>query len=450
MKTDVKSAMGGQEMIDLCKKHTFFSWSAQNAVNPIPWSKAEGIYFWDTEGKRYTDLSSQLVSTNLGYGNQHVIDAISAQVENIAYAGPTMVTQVRAEIGELLARHTPGDLNMFFFTLGGAEANENAIKLAKQYTGRQKIMARYRSYHGATTGAISLTGDPRRWANEPGLPGVIRVFDPYEYRCTFEKGGCEGCAMPCVDHIEEIIQYEGPDTIAAFFLETVTGTNGMIVPPPGYMKAVRDICDKYGILMICDEVMVGLGRTGKWFAVDHWDVVPDIITMAKGLTASYLPLGCVAMSEKISAHFGDNVFYGGLTYNAHPMCLAAGKAVLEVLEQDDLIGNSERMGKVMAELLAGLKEKHLSVGDVRSLGLFGGIEVVKNRETKEMMAPFNGTSQPMNEVGAFLRENGVSTMIHWNKIFTTPPLIINEQQLRETFEILDKALEITDRAYVAS
>lgn len=447
MKTDTNTTMSGQKMVDLCKKHTFFSWSAQNAVNPIPWSKAEGIYFWDTEGKRYTDLSSQLVSTNLGYRNQHVISAIQKQAENIAYAGPTMVTQIRAELGEKLAKHTPGDLNMFFFTLGGAEANENAIKLAKQYTGRQKIMARYRSYHGATAGAISLTGDPRRWANEPGLPGVIRVFDPYEYRCTFEKNGCEGCSMPCVDHIEEVIQYEGPETIAAFFLETVTGTNGMIIPPPGYMKAVREICDKYGILMVLDEVMVGLGRTGKWFAIDHWDVVPDIITMAKGLTASYLPLGCVAMSEKISSHFGDKVFYGGLTYNAHPMCMAAAKAVLEVLEQDDLIGNSERMGKVMAELLNGLKEKHLSVGDVRSIGLFGGIEIVKNRETKEMMAPFNGTSEPMNKVGAYLRDQGVSTMVHWNKIFTTPPLIINEQQLREVFEVLDRALEITDQAY---
>ncbi len=447
MKEDTYTTMSGPEMVDLCKKHTFFSWSAQNKVNPIPWSKADGIYFWDTDGKRYTDLSSQLVSTNIGYRNQHVINAIQSQVENIAYAGPTMVTQIRAELGEKLARYTPGDLNMFFFTLGGAEANENAIKLAKQYTGRQKIIARYRSYHGATTGAISLTGDPRRWANEPGLPGIIRVFDPYEYRCTFEKNGCQGCAMPCVDHIEEVIQYEGPDTIAAFFLETVTGTNGMIVPPPGYLQAVRKICDKYGILMVCDEVMVGLGRTGKWFAVDHWDVVPDIITMAKGLTASYLPLGCVAMSEKIAAHFGDKVFYGGLTYNAHPMCMAAAKAVLEVLEEEDLVGNSERMGQLMAELLADLKEKHLSIGDVRSLGLFGGIEIVKNRETKEMMAPFNGSSEPMGQVGAFLRENGVSTMIHWNKIFTTPPLIINEQQLRDVFAVLDQALEITDQAY---
>jgi len=445
--TDMNTRMGGQEMVDLCKKHTFFSWTAQNAIKPIPWSRAEGIYFWDTDGKRYTDLSSQLVSVNLGFGNQHVIDAICAQAQNIAYAGPTMVTQVRAELGEKLAKHTPGDLNTFFFTLGGAEANENAIKLARQYTGRQKFLARYRSYHGATTGAISLTGDPRRWANEPGLPGIIRVFDPYEYRCTFEKGGCNGCAMPCVDHIEEVIQYEGPDTIAAFFLETVTGTNGMIIPPPGYLKAVREICDRYGILMICDEVMVGLGRTGKWFAVDHWDVVPDLITMAKGLTASYLPLGCVAMSPEIAEYFGDNVFYGGLTYNAHPMCLAAGKAVLEVLEREDLIGNSARMGEVMAGLLADLKHKHPSVGDVRSLGLFGGIEVVKNRETKEMMAPFNGTSEPMNQLGAFLREHGVSTMIHWNKIFTSPPLIINEQQLRETFAVLDEGLDITDQAY---
>jgi len=443
--TNPASTMPGQKMVDLCKKHTFFSWSAQNAVNPIPWSKAEGIYFWDADGKRYTDLSSQLVSTNLGYGNQHVIDGIKTQADSIAYAGPTMVTQIRAELGEMLAKYTPGDLNMFFFTLGGAEANENAIKLAKQYTGRHKILARYRSYHGATAGAISLTGDPRRWANEPSLPGIIRVFDPYEYRCTFNPNGCEGCSMPCVAHIEEVIQYEGPDKIAAFFLETITGTNGMIVPPPGYMKAVREICDKYGILMICDEVMVGLGRTGKWFSIDHWDVVPDIITMAKGLTASYLPLGCVAMSDKISNYFGENVFYGGLTYNAHPMCLAAGKAVLEVLEREDLVGNSARMGKVMAELLADLKKNHPSVGDVRSLGLFGGIELVKNRETKEMMAPFNGSSEPMTKIGSYLKEKGISTLIHWNKIFTSPPLIINEQQLRETFAVVDEALEITDK-----
>ncbi len=441
-----ENTMTGQEMVALCKKHTLFSWSATNAVNPIPWSKAEGIYFWDTEGKRYTDLSSQLVCTNLGYGNQHVIDAIKKQVDGIAFAGPNMATQIRAEVSELLAKYTPGDLNTFFYTPAGAEANENAIKLAKQYTGRQKIMVRYRSYHGATAGAVTLTGDPRRWPAEPSIPGVIRVFDPYEYRCTFNANGCEGCSMPCVAHIEETIQYEGPNNIAAFIIETVTGTNGVIIPPTGYLKAVRELCTKYGIMMVCDEVMVGLGRTGKWFTVDHWDVVPDMITMAKGLTSAYLPLGCVAMSDKIAAHFSDNVFVGGLTYNAHPMCLAAAKAVLEVLVAEDLIGNSERMGKVMAGLMADLKEKHPSVGDVRSLGLFGAFELVKNRQTKEMLAPFNGTSEPMNKLGAYLKQNGISTMIHWNKLFCCPPLTITEKQLRETFAILDEGLKITDQA----
>ena len=445
MKTKADTTMDGQVMVDLCKKHTFFSWTAQNAVNPIPWSKAEGIYFWDTQGKRYTDLSSQLVSTNLGYGNPHVINAIKAQAESIAYAGPTMVTQIRAELGEKLATLTPGNLNMFFFTLGGAEANENAIKLAKQYTGRQKIMARYRSYHGATTGAISLTGDPRRWANEPGLPGVVRVFDPYEYRCTFEKGGWDGCSMACVDHIEEVIQYEGPDTIAAFFLETVTGTNGMIIPPPGYLRAVREICDKYGILMICDEVMVGLGRTGKWFAVDHWDVVPDIITMAKGLTASYLPLGAVAMKQEIADHFQDVAFGGGLTYNSHPMGCATALAVIDVYEQDGLLERAKQMGKVMRGHMERLYDKHPSLGAHRNIGLFGILELVRDRETYEPMAPYGGMTDEMKAVAKHLKDNGLYTFVRFNTIHCNPPLTISEAELAEGFEILDGALDHADK-----
>ena len=437
--------MSGQEMIDLCKKHTFWSWSAQSAVNPIPWSRAEGIYFYDTDGKPYIDMSSQLVCSNIGYGNKHVIEAIKNQAEGITYAGPNMATRIRAEIGPLLSRHTPGDLNTFFFTLGGAEANESAIKLARQKTGRQKIIARYRSYHGATAGAITLTGDPRRWANEPSIPGVVRVFDPYEYRCTFDKQSCKGCSMPCLQHIEETIMYEGPQTIAAVFIETVTGTNGLIVPPDGYLQGLREICDKYDILLICDEVMAGLGRTGEWFAVDHWQVIPDMIVMAKGLTAAYMPLGCVAMSDEIAAHFENKVFYGGLTYNAHPMCLAAAKATLEVLERDDLVGNSKRMGNIMAGHLSALKEKHPCVGDVRSLGLFGAIELVKNRVTKEPLAPYNSSSEPMNKLSGCFRENGLSTFIHWHKVFTTPPLIITEKELADAFAIIDKGLEITDQ-----
>ena len=440
--------MTAEEMVASCKQYTFWSWSAQGAVNPIPMAKAEGIYFWDANGKRYIDMNSQLMCSNIGHGNQRVIDAIKAQADELAYAGPSMATRIRAEIGPLLAKHTPGDLNTFFFTLGGAEANENAIKLARQYTGRHKIISRYRSYHGATAGAMTLTGDPRRWANEPGIPGVIRAFDPYEYRCSFGRSGCSSCSMPCLSHIEEMIMYEGPQNIAAVFIESVTGTNGLIVPPDGYLQGLRKICDTHGILLICDEVMAGLGRTGAWFAVDNWGVTPDIITMAKGLTSAYMPLGCVAMSTKIAEHFSKNVFYGGLTYNAHPMSLAAAVATLKVLEDDDLIGNAQRMGKVMAELHQGLKAKHPSVGDVRSIGLFGVLELVKNRKTREPLAPFNGTSPEMARLGAFFKEEGLAAFIHWNNVFTNPPLIINEEQLREAFDIVDRGLEITDQAVV--
>ena len=440
------TSMTGQQMVDLCKQYTFWSWSAQGAVNPIPMTRAEGIYFWDADGKRYFDMNSQLMCSNIGHGNQRVIDAIKAQAETLAYAGPGMATAVRAEIGPLLAKHTPGDLNRFFFTLGGAESNENAIKLARQFTGRNKIITRYRSYHGATAGAITLTGDPRRWANEPGMPGVIRVFDPYEYRCSFGQESCKNCDLLCLKSIEEVMMYEGPQTIAAVFIESVTGTNGLIVPPAGYLQGLRELCDKYGILLICDEVMAGLGRTGEWFAVDNWNVVPDLITMAKGLTSAYLPLGCVAMSDRIAEYFDKNVFYGGLTYNAHPMSLAAAVATLHVLEDDDLVGNSKRMGKVMADLQQQMKAKHPSVGDVRSIGLFGVLELVSNRKTREPLAPFNGNSPVMVELGAFLKKEGLAAFLHWNNLFTNPPLCINEAQLREAFEIIDRGLEITDRA----
>lgn len=450
MATTVTEVMTAEEMIALCKKYTLWSWSAQDAVNPIPMAHAEGIYFWDPNGKRYIDMNSQLMCVNIGHGNQHVIRAIQDQAAKLAYAGPSMATEVRAKIGPMLAKHTPGDLNKFFFTLGGAEANENAIKLARQYTGRNKIITRYRSYHGATAGAITLTGDPRRWANEPGIPGVVRAFDPYEYRCPFCKHNPNGCSMDCLNHIEEIMMYENPNTIAAVFIETVTGTNGLIVPPDGYLQGLRELCTKHGILLICDEVMAGLGRTGEWFAVDNWGVVPDIITMAKGLTSAYLPLGCVAMKESIAEYFGKNVYYGGLTYNAHPMSLAAAVATLEVLENDDVIGNARRMGKVMSTMLDDLKAEHPSVGDVRSIGLFGVIELVKNRETREPLAPFNvdGT-EPMKKLGGYLKEHGIYAFTHWNLLFTNPPLIITEQQLKEAFDIINEALAITDEVVAA-
>lgn len=444
--TETNTALSAAEIVDLSKRHTIFSWSAQGSINPIPMVRGEGIYFWDADGKRYIDMNSQLMCVNIGHGNRRVIEAIKRQAEELAFAAPGMATPVRARVGKMLAELTPGDLNRFFFTLGGAEANENAIRIARMVTKRQKIMVRYRSYHGATLGAITLTGDPRRWPNEPGIPGVIRFFDPYKYRShLFREGDSdEQFTSRCLDEIEEIIAYEGGQTIAAIFIETVTGTNGVIVPPDGYLQGLRAICDRHGILLVCDEVMAGLGRTGTWFAVDHWNVVPDIITMAKGLTSAYLPLGAVAVSDRLAAYFDKNVFYGGLTYNAHPMSLAAAEACLQVMKDKDMLEHTRRMGGVMAELHQEMKRKHPSVGDVRSIGLFGVLELVRNRTTREPMAPFNGTSPEMERLGAFLREEGMYAFINWNNLFTNPPLCITEEQLHESFAIIDRALEITD------
>jgi len=446
--TETIEAMTADEIVALTKRHTIFSWSAQGSVNPIPMVRGEGIYFWDANGKRYMDMNSQLMCVNIGHGDRRVIDAIKRQAEELAYAGPGMATPVRARVGKMLADLTPGDLNRFFFTLGGAEANENAIRVARMVTGRQKIMARYRSYHGATSGAISLTGDPRRWANEPGLPGVVRFFDPYKYRShLFREGDSdEMFTRRCLDEIEETLMYEGPQTIAAIFIETVTGTNGLIVPPDGYLQGLRQICDRHGILLVCDEVMCGLGRTGKWFAADHWNVVPDMITMAKGLTSAYLPLGALAMSDRIANYFDKNTFFGGLTYNAHPMSLAAAEACLQAMIDDDTMVHTQKMGRVLRDLHGAMKDKHPSVGDVRSIGLFGVLELVRNRVTKEPMAPFNGTSPEMQKLGAFLKEHGMYAFINWNNLFTNPPLCITEAQLREAFELIDRGLEITDAA----
>lgn len=436
------ATLSAAEIVELSKRHTIFSWSAQGAVDPIPMVRGEGIYFWDANGKRYIDMNSQLMCVNIGHGNRRVIEAIQRQADELVYAGPGMATPVRARFGKMLAELTPGDLNHFFFTLGGAEANENAIRIARMVTGRQKIMARYRSYHGATLGAISLTGDPRRWANEPAIPGVVRFFDPYKYRSHLYRDGDTDADFTrrCLEEIEEIIAYEGGHTIAAMFIETVTGTNGLIIPPDGYLQGLRALCDRHGILLVCDEVMCGLGRTGRWFAVDHWNVVPDMITMAKGLTSAYLPLGAVAMSDRIAAYFDKKVFFGGLTYNAHPMSLAAAEACLQVMIDDDMVTHTQRMGRVLAELHQEMKRKHECVGDVRSIGLFGVLELVRNRETREPLAPFNGTSPEMQRLGAALRKEGMYAFANWNNLFTNPPLCITEEQLRESFAIIDRAL----------
>ncbi len=429
-------ALSGQEIVSLTKAHTLFEWSAQSKVDPIPVSGAEGCWFWTPEGKRYLDFNSQLMCVNIGHSHPRVIKAIQDQVATLAYANPFMATEPRALLGEKLAKITPGDIDAFFFTNGGAEANENAIKIARMYTGRHKILARYRSYHGATGGAMTLTGDPRRWAAEPGLPGIVHVADAYH---GVQRGWDEvGLALA---NIEEVIQFEGPKHIAAFFLEPVTGTNGILVPPDGYLEGIRELCTKYGILMVADEVMSGFGRTGEWFAVDHWKIVPDLMTMAKGLTSAYVPLGAVGMRRAIADHFKDNVLYGGLTYNSHPLACAAALATIAVYEDEDLIARAKRTGEVMKGLLKDLEERHEIVGATRSIGLFGIVELVKNRKSMEPMAPFNGTSESMIKLGRFFREQGLYTFVRWNSFFTNPPLTISEDELRHGFDIIDRGLK---------
>ncbi len=434
-------SMTAEEIVSLSRKYTLYEWSAQNAVDPIPVERAEGVYFYSPDGKRYLDFNSQLMSVNIGHGDKRVIAAIARQAEQLAYANPFMAHEPRARLGQKLAEIAPGDIDVFFFTNGGAEANENAIKLARQMTGRHKILARYRSYHGATGQVITATGDPRRWAAETGVWGVVRVPD-------FHRWGEPGPepVEESLRGIEEVIMYEGPQTIAAFLLEPVVGTNGILVPPDGYMQGVRAICDKYGILLIADEVMTGFGRTGAWWAVDHWGVVPDMITMAKGLTSSYVPLGAVGMRRSIAEAFREKVFFGGLTYNSHPLGCATALATIAVYEEDRLIERARMMGPIMADHHRRLMEKHPSVGAVRNIGLFGMVDVVRSRSPYEPMAPYNGTSDEMKAIGKFLRDNGLYTMLRWNGIHTNPPLIITEEQLAEGFDIIDRALDISDQA----
>jgi len=431
--------MTGDEIVALSKKHTISEWAAQSAVDPIPVARAQGIYFWTPEGKRYIDFNSQLMCVNVGHGDPRVVKAIQDQVATVAYVTPSMTTEPRARLGAKLAELTPGDIDVFFLTNGGAEANENAIKIARAFTGRSKILARYRSYHGGTAAAIAATGEPRTWSQAP-LPGFVHVLDPYH-------GVARGSDTADVSlrYLEEVIQLEGPQTIAAFILESVTGTNGILIPPDGYMQGVRALCDKYGILMIADEVMSGFGRTGKWFAIEHWGVVPDMITMAKGLTSAYVQLGAVGVRQHIADHFKDKPFPGGLTYSSHPVACAAALATIAVYEEDGLIERASRTGTVMAGMLADLEKRHPSVGAVRSIGLFGIIELVRNRTTREPMAPMNGTSPEMAALGRFFREQGLFTFIRWNFFFTNPPLTITEEELGEAFAIIDRGLEATER-----
>jgi len=440
------------QILPLSKEHVFWTWSAQAKVNPIPVKRAKGVYFWDTDGKRYLDFNSMTMCVNIGHGDARVIEAMVNQARELPYAAPGMTTKVRALASKLVADVSPGGkLTKILFTLGGADANENAVKLARGYTGRFKILSRYRSYHGATAGAMALTGDPRRTAWEPGLmPGVVHFLDPYRYRSTFHRANPDipeaEFGQDYLNHLEEIIRYEGPETIAAILFESVTGTNGIIIPPDGYMQGVRALCDKYGIVMIADEVMSGFGRTGEWFAVDHWNVIPDIMTMAKGLTSAYAPLGAVAMKPEIAAAFDERTFESGLTYTSHPISLAAAIANINVMREDKIVEHAAGMGPVLKRLLTDMGEAHPSVGEVRNIGLFGIIELVRDRETKEPMCPWNGSSPEMAALRKYCLDHGMFLYTHWHTVLIIPPLIITEEQLKEGFEVLDEALGLTDKA----
>jgi taurine---2-oxoglutarate transaminase len=436
----------GRQIVEDAKRYVLYSWSVQDAINPIAVERAEGRYFWDYDGNRYLDFCSQLVNVSIGHSHPRVVQAIKDQAEKLATIGPPMATESRSRLGKLLAEVTPGDLTMSFFTNGGAEANENAIKLARWYTGRHKIVARYRSYHGATAGAITLTGDPRRWPTEPGLPGVVRMLDPYTYRCP--AGHPDPCPV-CTGapHLEEILMYEGPQTVAAVILETVTGTNGVIPPPDGYLQAIRRVCDEHGILLITDEVMAGFGRTGKWFAVDNWNVVPDIMTVAKGINSGYVPIGAMIVREPIAEWVRDKFFAGGLTYSGHPLACASAVASIEAFQEEGIVENSAAMGEVFRERLGELARKHPSIGDVRGLGCFWGLELVKDRETREPLVPFNATGEAVKPVAALMKrglERGLYLMTHWNIVMVCPPLTITRDELDEGIDALDEALSVAD------
>ena len=434
--------MDTNEIVSKNREYTFFSWSVQNQVNPIAVESAQGVYFYDTDGKRYLDFSSQLMNTNIGHQHPHVVKAIQDQAAKICFVHPGNATKVRGDLGEKIAQVMPGNLKKTFYTLGGAEANENAIKIARYYTGRHKILARYRSYHGATHGSIALTGDYRRLAVEPAMPGAVHFLDPFCYRCPFGQKK-ENCQRECISHLEEVIQYEGADKIAAIIMEGVVGSNGLIIPPDDYWPRVREICDKHGILLISDEVMSGWGRTGEWFAINNWNVVPDIITTAKGLTSGYSPLGAVVVSEPIAQFFEDKYLSAGLTYNGHALSCAAGLATIEVYEEDGLIENTRVMGKYLGERLEQFKPDHQSVGDVRYIGLFTAIEVVQNQKSK---TPFGNDA--MTKVRKYFSEKGLFTFIMANingtVIFIVPPLCINRVELDEGLTIVDQALTILD------
>jgi taurine---2-oxoglutarate transaminase len=440
-----------QEIIKDNLDFTLFSWSKQKGLSPIAVKYAKGVYLYDYDDKRYLDFSSGLMNVNIGHGDQRVTDAVVKQMQEVSYVTPACVTKVRGDLGKKIAEISPGNLTKTLFTIGGAEAIENAIKMARLYTGKHKIIARYRAFHGASYGAMTAGGDPRKLVSDAQqMPNVIHVEDPYCYRCPWGKE-ITSCSRECVSHIERVIQFEGPENIAALLMEGESGSSGCIKYPPDYLQRVRALCDKYNILLIADEVMSGLGRTGNWFGVDKHGVVPDMIATAKGLTAGYLPFGALIVSDKIAAHFDDNVLWLGLTYSAHATCCAAALEVLNIYKEDNLIENAEMMGKYVEAEVEKLKVKHSSIGDFRNTGLLGCIELVKSKTTKEPMAPFNAKPDEMvimNKVAAKIKELGMYTFVRWNYIFIAPPLCITKEEVDEGLAIISEALQIAD-SYVA-
>ncbi len=430
------------------RDHVIHSWSTQGAVNAVPIAGGSGSWFWDYDGNRYLDFQSQLVNMNLGHQHPRIVEAIKEQADRLCYIGPNYAERSRAELAELIARLTPGDLTMSFFTTGGAAANENAVRLARHVTGRQKIIARYRSYHGATAGAIALTGDPRRWHSEPSAFGVVRMFDPYTYRCPAgHPDPCPVCSGG--PHLEEILQYENPETVAAVVLETVTGTNGLIYPPDGYLSSIRETCDKYGILLILDEVMAGFGRTGEWFACDHWNVTPDILIAAKGLNSGYVPLGAMIVNQRIADWLRGNKFWGGLTYAGHPLACASGVASIKAMQEERIVENARAMGERLGAGLDKLAATHPSIGDVRGRGLFYGLELVKDRETREPLVPFNAAgpaAAPMNALVSAAKEQGLYLSANNNVMRLTPPLVITAEEIDFALGVLDSVLDLADAA----
>lgn len=438
--------MTGLEIKEMQTKYVLQSWSKQKGLNPLPVEKAEGIYMYDFDGKRYTDMASQLVNLNVGHGNRNIIEAIKEQAEKYCYLSPSYASEPRAKLAKMIVDLLPDNFGKVFFTNGGADANENAVKIARMFTGRQKVFSRYRSYHGSTYGAGNLTGEPRRYPLEPGAPGFVKFFDPYVYREKIEFESEEAAAEYYVAKLREQVIYEGANNVAAIVVETITGSNGVIIPPKGYLKGVRKICDDYGIMLICDEVMAGFGRTGKMFAFENFDIKPDIVSFAKGVTCGYVQLGGVAVSSKIAEYFDDNTLMCGLTYSGHPLACAAGVACLNYYKDAEILKNVNASGKVLGECLEELKKKHECVGDVRYIGLFSAIELVKDKVTKEALVPYG--SDPKGTMGTIigaLKAKGFMTYSHENMILISPPLIITPEQVKEEMQKVDEVLVEVDK-----